>query len=64
MPRLSNPVAKAISNPTLRNAINAKCAECMGCTRKHIEAGFIEDIRGCVAVGCPLHPFRPYQEKP
>jgi hypothetical protein len=57
-----NPLLQAMAKPKSRRAaINAKCAECMGCTIDHIECGFRREIRNCTAPHCPLFTFRPYQ---
>ena len=61
MNRVHNPLQRALKRPTLRNCINAKCAECMGCSLKHIEPGFREQIFLCSAPDCPLHGVRPYR---
>lgn len=57
-----NPIVRNIGNSkSLRAAIDAQCAHCMGCTADHIEPGFRESIRDCSAPACPLFNFRPYQ---
>ena len=57
-----NPIRRFEKNgPSRTLAINAKCAECFGCTRDHLEKGFKEAISDCSAYSCPLHSFRPYQ---
>lgn len=61
-----NPVARIAGKgktASLRAHINAKCAECMGCTPEAIEPGFIAEIKACSAPKCPLWPVRPYQVK-
>ena len=61
---MSNPILKAKSMPNSRRfAINAMCAQCMGCTETHIEPGFRKDIKGCASTACPLFAFRPYQDE-
>jgi len=57
----NNPIKRAIRKPTYLNAIKAMCAHCMGCTLDHLEEGFREEIRNCIATRCPLFPFRPYK---
>ena len=65
-----NPVTRGLQNPTRKNAINAKCAECMGCTSAlqgdryadHLEPGFRTLIAECSAPSCPLWTWRPYQK--
>ncbi len=53
-----NPIEKSRRNPkSLRLAINAMCAYCMGCP----DPGWKGQIRDCTATSCPLHPQRPYQ---
>jgi hypothetical protein len=59
----TNPLARYVANPTRGKAINAKCAECVGCTPTHLEPGFRATIRDCTVNTCPLHVFRPYQRK-
>ena len=46
---------RALRGRSLRSAANATCAECVGWVRK--------EVRDCTALGCPLHPYRPYQKK-
>lgn len=59
-----NPLRRQQGHATsLRRAIDAKCAECMGCTLRRIEPGFRNDIRDCGSTTCPLHRVRPYQAK-
>ena len=41
--------------PSRKRAIDAKCAECMGCTKNHLEEGFKKGIRNWTAPHCPLH---------
>jgi len=38
-----------------RAAIKAFCLQCVGYKR--------EDVTNCVAQACPLHAYRPYQDK-
>ena len=47
--------------PTRKRAIDAKCAECMGCTKNHLEEGYKKEIRNCSAQACSLYSFRPYK---
>ena len=63
---------KPIHNPCVRNtgntrslrlAIDAMCAHCMGCTVGHREAGFVGEVRHCASSSCPLWNFRPYQPR-
>jgi hypothetical protein len=57
-----NPILRYMKNPSSRKlAINAKCAECFGCTPDHLEKGFKDSISSCSSESCPLHRFRPYQ---
>ena len=59
-----NPLIRAQGKPkSLRAAVNAMCAACMGCTAETIEPGFRDEIRNCSASHCPLWLHRPYQEK-
>ena len=54
--RNHNPVARFYTLAPIRTrAIKAKCAECMGCTKNHLEEGFEKGIRFCTAPHCPLH---------
>ena len=60
--RNHNPVARFFTlKPSRTHAIKAKCAECMGCTKDHLEEGFKNEIRNCSAHSCPLYLFRPYK---
>lgn len=57
-------MAKNVVNTrSLRTAVNAMCAHCMGCTVDHREPGLIQEVRGCTSRICPLWSFRPYQER-
>ena len=57
-----NPILRAMTKPkSMRAAINAMCAACMGCSIDHMERGFRHEIRDCTAPHCPLFRFRPYQ---
>jgi len=59
-----NPILRHMKNPSSRKlAINAKCAECFGCTPDHLEKGFKESISSCSSYSCSLHQFRPYQAR-
>ena len=59
-----NPILRYHNKPDSRAcAIDAKCAECMGCTLDHLEKGFKESISSCSSKTCPLHRFRPYQRE-
>ena len=59
-----NPILRFEKNPNSRKLANdAKCAECFGCTRDHLEKGFKESISSCSSYSCPLHRFRPYQRE-
>jgi hypothetical protein len=59
-----NPIKRFERNdPSRTLAINAKCAECFGCSRDHLEKGFKEAISSCSSYSCPLHRFRPYQRE-
>ena len=59
-----NPIIQFQRNPNSRaKAINAKCAECVGCTSNHLEKGFKESISSCSSYACPLHGFRPYRSE-
>lgn len=58
-----NPVVKWEKSRKVsrRLAINAFCAQCMGCSVDHREQGVIVLIRNCTSKNCPLYIFRPYQ---
>ena len=43
-------------------AINANCADCVGCTQTYNEPGYRANIADCTIKRCPLHTFRPYQK--
>ena len=59
-----NPILRFENKPNSRKLANdAKCAECFGCTRDHLEKGFREDISSCLSQRCPLYNFRPYRPK-
>ena len=58
-----NPLLQLERKRTRQRAIKAMCAHCMGCTKDHIEPGFRECVRNCTSVNCPLHFYRPYQDK-
>ena len=58
---ITNPLLKYDQKKTRSNAIRAKCAECMGCSRQAIEPGFRAMIRECTSFRCPLYEWRPYQ---
>jgi len=47
--------------PSRKMAIDANCAECMGCTKDHLEEGYTNEIRNCSAKDCSLYLFRPYK---
>jgi hypothetical protein len=57
----NNAVVKNLSNTnSLRQAVNAMCFYCMGCTADRYEPGTRDEIRRCTATSCPLYRFRPY----
>ena len=59
----SNRIQKAQAHLTYKNAVEAKCAECMGCDADYLEPDFRNSIRNCSAYKCPLYPVRPYAKK-
>ena len=59
--RETNPIKRFLKKPSLKNAVNAKCAECMGCSLGRLETGFQWAISTCSSHHCALHTFRPYQ---
>ena len=58
--KVTNPVVKNIQSPSRKNAINAMCAQCMGCDADSAEDGFRNLIRDCQSVNCAIYSFRPY----
>jgi hypothetical protein len=56
-----NPIKRARDRRTRKNAINAMCAHCVGCTEISLEQGFKDTIKACTSVECPLYRYRPYQ---
>ena len=59
-----NPILRFEKNRNSRKlAHDAKCAECFGCTRDHLEKGFKQSISDCSVYSCSLHSLRPYQAK-
>lgn len=56
-----NPLIRNMKKPTRKNAINAMCAHCVGCTMDDLEVGFRHMIRDCTATQCPLYLWRPYK---
>ena len=57
-----NPISRNLRSPSRKNAADAMCARCVGCTRDHLEPGFKEDIKNCSDNECPMHEWRPYQK--
>lgn len=57
-----NPISRNLRSPSRKNAADAMCARCVGCTRDHLEPGFKEDIKNCSDNDCPIHEWRPYQK--
>lgn len=52
------PMEKHKENPkSLRQAINAKCHECMG-----FDKSYRNEITNCTGYNCPLYFVRPYQK--
>ncbi len=45
------------SRPTLRNAVNAKCKECV--FDPHALGNWREQVADCRGVNCPLYSLRP-----
>ena len=59
-----NAFVKNIGNTkSMRLAVNAMCAHCMGCNAEHMESGYKKDVRDCKSTDCPLWHFRPYRER-
>ena len=57
MPRTyRNFYKKAMQGRSLKTAIRAFCLECVQWQRAEVE--------NCTDTGCPLYPYRPYQEVP
>lgn len=62
MKNISNPIEKFIvKNGSRTAAINAMCAQCVGCTENHLEPGFRTTIKECTSPKCALYKFRPYK---
>lgn len=59
--RETNPLLIFEKHPTHRNAVAAKCAECMGCSPIERIKGLSTMVRECSSHSCPLHRLRPYQ---
>ena len=57
-----NPISRHLRSPSRKNADDAMCARCVGCTRDHLEPRFKEDIKNCSDNDCPMHKRRPYQK--
>lgn len=45
---------KAMQGKGLRAAVKAQCCECVNWKR--------DEVTACTDQGCPLYPYRPYQE--
>lgn len=56
----TNPQEKHERRPTMKNAIGAKCYDCMGGADT---VNVREEIRCCTSLACALWRFRPYQPK-
>jgi hypothetical protein len=57
-----NWIVRAIEGGNSRkNAINAMCYHCMGCTKDHMEPGVMTDVRNCTSTTCPLYNYRPHK---
>lgn len=55
-----NVIVRAKSRPhSMRAAINAMCAHCMGGTSEAMATGWRQDVDGCTATDCPLNGLRP-----
>ncbi len=50
-----NNYTKAIDTNSKKEAIKAKCLDCMNFSK--------DDIKNCEVDCCPLHPHRPYKKK-
>ena len=57
----SNPIRRFAEKPTRKTAMDAKCAECVGCNWHWLEPGFRKTIRDCTDQTCPLWAFRPFK---
>jgi len=56
MPKLYRDIyRRAITGKSLSSATKAQCLECTGWVRKEVNL--------CTDEGCPLYPYRPYQEE-
>jgi len=55
-----NPIQKWKENPTkIRMSVNAYCVDCSGGVE---EANWMNRVRYCQILGCPLHQVRPYSK--
>lgn len=59
-----NPISRYLNRPTRKNANNAMCARCVGCSIDHLEPGYRQDIKNCSVNDCPMHKQRPFQQGP
>jgi hypothetical protein len=50
--------AKAMKGRSLKSAVKAMCYECFGYSE------VADNIKNCAGTGCPLYPYRPYQDQP
>ena len=57
-----NLIVRAKKDPGSRKkAIDAMCFHCFGGTEGGLpDPGYIQCIRSCTSLSCPLHPWRPY----
>ena len=51
---------KFSNNPTRKNAIGAKCVDCVGGSETE---GYRTEVKLCPIPECPLYNFRPYKLK-
>lgn len=59
-PKSKNPIEKWQENPhKIRLAVNAMCVDCSGGIE---ETGWMNRIRYCQILKCPLHKVRPYSK--
>ena len=65
LPAVENPIVRAKKNPNSRAlAMKAMCFSCQGGTSERLpDSGWRWAIGNCLVLDCPLHSWRPFQEK-
>ena len=59
----SNPILKAKAHLTYKHAVEAKCAECMGCDADYLEPDFRSSIKTALPIGAHSTPSGRMQRK-